>query len=40
MGQVDTKECNGPRMPKGLKWVEEAQDDMRTDPIEILGNVN
>ena len=23
-----------------IKWAEETQDDMRTDPIEILGNVN
>ena len=33
-------ESNGPRMLKGIEWVEETQDDMRTDPTEILGNVN
>ena len=27
-------------MPKGIKWVEEAQDNMRIDLAKILGNVN
>ena len=27
-------------MPQGIKWAKEAQDDMRTNPVEILGNVN
>ena len=27
-------------MPKGIKWVVEAQDDMRIDPTKILGNIN
>ena len=27
-------------MPKGIKWVEEAQDNMRIDQAKILGNVN
>ena len=27
-------------MPKGKEWAEEAQDGMRINPAEILGNVN
>ena len=40
MGQGCPKEWNGPRMPKEIKRSEETQDDMRTDPTKILGNVN
>ena len=36
MGQGCPKEWNRPRMPKGIKWADEAQDDMRTDPTEIV----
>ena len=27
-------------MPKGMKWAKEAQDGMRINPVETLGNVN
>ena len=27
-------------MSKGIKWAEEAQDDMKIDLAEILGDVN
>ena len=30
----------GSRTSKGIKWAEEAQYDMKTDPVEILGDVN
>lgn len=40
MGQKCPKEWNGPRLPKGIKWVREAQDVIGTDPTGILGNVS
>ena len=27
-------------MTKEIEWAEKAQDDVGTDPAEILGNVN
>ena len=27
-------------MPKGIKWAKEAQDCIRINPVEVLGNVN
>ena len=27
-------------MSKGIKWAEEAQDDMKTDQAEILSDIN
>ena len=27
-------------MPKGMKWAKKAQDSIKTNPVEVLGNVN
>ena len=27
-------------MPKGIKWAKEAQDGMRINPTDVLGNMN
>ena len=40
MGQGWPKEWSGLGMSKEIKWAEEAQDDMKTDPVEILTNLN
>ena len=40
MGQGCPKEWSRLRMPKGKEWAEQAQDGMRINPAEILGNVN
>ena len=40
MGRGCPKELSGSRMPKGIKWAEEAQNGMRINLVEILGNVN
>ena len=34
IGQGCQKKWSGSRMPKGIKWAKEAQDDMRINPIE------
>ena len=39
MGQGWPKEWSGPGMSKEIKWAKEAQDDMKTDPAEILANL-
>ena len=39
MSQGCLKEWSRPGMSKGIKWAEEAQDDMKTDLVEILGNL-
>ena len=31
---------NGPRMPKEITQAKEAQDGMKTNPAEVLGNIN
>ena len=40
MGQGCPKEWSGSRMPKGIKWAKEAQDGMRINPTDVLGNMN